>query len=221
MNLHEDKTRSRLLETAGIVFSERGFEKATIREICSRAEVNLAAVNYHFGDKAKLYQATLLHAHEVVFEQVPLPAWDETVSAQQKLRDFVKTLMHRLLLVNQLPWQSRLLMRELMAPTSALDLSIENYILPIHRLLLDVLGELLPAQASQAERIQTAFSIVGQCMFYKTNAASIRILVPEALLASEFTSEHLIDHITEFTLAAIAYKNSVPSSKALSSIEQG
>ncbi len=204
----EDKTYCRLLETAGLIFAERGFEKATIREICARAEVNLAAVNYHFGDKAKLYQATLMHAYEVVFEQVPLPEWDETVTPQQKLRDFVKTLVHRLLFTNELPWQSRLLTRELMAPTAAMGQGVKSYILPIHCLLLDILEELLLVKTSQAEKIRIAFSIVGQCIFYKTNATSIKILVPETLLSEEFTPEHLIDHITQFTLAAIEYKNS-------------
>ena len=47
-------TRQRVLEAAGEVFAERGFRAATVREICQRAKANLAAVNYHFGDKERL-----------------------------------------------------------------------------------------------------------------------------------------------------------------------
>src|SRR3954451_22724831 len=43
------KTRQRLLEVAGEVFAEQGFKNATVREICKRAEANVAAINYHFG----------------------------------------------------------------------------------------------------------------------------------------------------------------------------
>ena len=48
-------TKARIIEAAGQVFANKGFEAATIREICRLAQVNLAAINYHFGDKQRLY----------------------------------------------------------------------------------------------------------------------------------------------------------------------
>jgi AcrR family transcriptional regulator len=51
----KDDTQQRLLEAAGQVFAERGYEAATVREICQRADVNIAAVNYYFRDKERLY----------------------------------------------------------------------------------------------------------------------------------------------------------------------
>src|SRR5581483_8991895 len=53
------KTKQRLLEVAGAVFAEQGFKNATVREICKRADANVAAINYHFGDKQGLYSETL------------------------------------------------------------------------------------------------------------------------------------------------------------------
>ncbi len=50
-------TRQRVLEAAGEVFAEKGFERATIREIVERAGANLNAVNYYFRDKHGLYVA--------------------------------------------------------------------------------------------------------------------------------------------------------------------
>jgi len=49
-------TRERLLAAAGRVFAEKDYRKATIAEICRLAETNIAAVNYHFGDKETLYR---------------------------------------------------------------------------------------------------------------------------------------------------------------------
>ena len=52
-------TRDRILDVAEIAFAERGFVGASFRHITSRAEVNLAAVHYHFGSKAALYEPVL------------------------------------------------------------------------------------------------------------------------------------------------------------------
>nr|HID58916.1 TetR/AcrR family transcriptional regulator [Desulfobacterales bacterium] len=49
------ETRRRLLEAACQVFEEKGYRGARAADIRKRAGVNVAAVNYHFGDKATLY----------------------------------------------------------------------------------------------------------------------------------------------------------------------
>src|SRR3954468_15221922 len=61
-NLSE-ATRTRLIEAAGKVFAEQGFKAATVRDICTAAGANVAAVNYHFGGKEGLYAAVLRFAH--------------------------------------------------------------------------------------------------------------------------------------------------------------
>src|ERR1700745_2336690 len=58
----EENTRDKILSTAGEVFAEQGFEGATIRAITERAGVNVAAVNYHFRDKAELYTRGVVDA---------------------------------------------------------------------------------------------------------------------------------------------------------------
>ena len=58
----EENTRDKILNAAGEVFAEQGFEGATVRAITERAGVNLAAVNYHFRDKAELYTRVVLDA---------------------------------------------------------------------------------------------------------------------------------------------------------------
>lgn len=50
-------TVTRILDTAEVLFAERGFAETSLRNITSKAKVNLAAVNYHFGSKKALIQA--------------------------------------------------------------------------------------------------------------------------------------------------------------------
>ena len=50
-------TVSRILDTAETLFAEKGFAETSLRTITSKAKVNLAAVNYHFGSKKALIQA--------------------------------------------------------------------------------------------------------------------------------------------------------------------
>ena len=50
-------TVDRILDAAEALFAERGFSETSLRMITSKANVNLAAVNYHFGSKNALIQA--------------------------------------------------------------------------------------------------------------------------------------------------------------------
>lgn len=53
------KTSEQILRAAEKLFSEKGFEATSLREITQRADVNLASVNYHFGSKKGLIQAVV------------------------------------------------------------------------------------------------------------------------------------------------------------------
>lgn len=53
--LSDSGTADRILDAAEILFAEHGFEGTSLRQITAAARANLAAVNYHFGDKEALY----------------------------------------------------------------------------------------------------------------------------------------------------------------------
>lgn len=52
-------TRAKILRVAARFFSQKGFSGTSIRDIVAAAGENVSAINYHFGSKQKLYQATL------------------------------------------------------------------------------------------------------------------------------------------------------------------
>lgn len=198
-----DDTRERLLSAASKVFAEKGFEKATVREICQAAEVsNLAAVNYYFGDKERLYIECVKLAHQVRIDEVPLPVWNPTTTPEMKLHGLVLTMLRRMIGGNCQPWHEQLMMREVGKPTAAVAELVQEFIRPHFEILLAVIDELLPAKTSAEKRHQIAFSIVGQCLHYKVAKPIVELLVGPQEVAS-YTPEGLAEHITQFSLAAI------------------
>ncbi|ARU57021.1 TetR family transcriptional regulator [Oleiphilus messinensis] len=68
----QSDTVDRILDAAEVLFAERGFSETSLRMITSKAKVNLAAVNYHFGSKNALIQAVFsrfLSPFSVMFEK--------------------------------------------------------------------------------------------------------------------------------------------------------
>ncbi|HYW78849.1 MAG TPA: CerR family C-terminal domain-containing protein, partial [Thermoguttaceae bacterium] len=113
-----DDTRQRLLEAAGEVFAAKGYQAATVRDICGRADANLAAVNYHFGDKERLYVEAVRQAHSSGHDE-PSPNWKSQTPPQAKLGDFVRRLLTRLLDPLRPAWHAKLMAREMIEPSAA------------------------------------------------------------------------------------------------------
>lgn len=55
----QSSTRERILSAARDLFTQRGFDAVSVRDIVARARVNLGAITYHFGSKQTLYHAAL------------------------------------------------------------------------------------------------------------------------------------------------------------------
>jgi AcrR family transcriptional regulator len=198
----KDDPQHRLLDAAGQVFADKGFEGASVREICQRAEVNIAAVNYYFRDKERLYIEAVKSACRQQEESVPLPAWTPGTPARQKLRDFIHTLARRMLDRNHsATWQRQLIMRELAQPTEACTEWVRDHIRPSCEVLSGILAELLPDMPEGKRRL-SAFSIVGQIVFHSL-ARPIVALLAGAEEYRTYDPALLAEHITEFSLNAL------------------
>jgi AcrR family transcriptional regulator len=198
MSIEVDNTRQRIIEAAGEVFARKGFDAATVREICQLGRANLAAINYHFGDKRRLYVEAVKRAHMRRAEQFPLPDWDPGTSAEKKLADFILTLLRRVISPAGTEWEGALLMREIGSPTSACRELVSDSIRPHFEMLNAILQELAPTLSPEKRRL-TAFSVVGQCLYYRVAAPVVELLLEQDEYA-HYQPELLADHITEFTL---------------------
>jgi TetR/AcrR family transcriptional regulator, regulator of cefoperazone and chloramphenicol sensitivity len=196
-----DNPRERLLEAAGEIFAEKGFKGATVREIIDRAGVNIAAVNYYFRDKERLYIEAVKHAACLEPEDVDL-AWPPGTPPAAKLRDFIRFQLLKFQDPSRPDWLARLIMRELTQPSDACAELVREYIEPRSKELLGILHELLPLNTPRWKYFMTAFSIVGQCHFYCSHKPIIQLLVGEEEY-NRFNINALAEHITQFTLRAL------------------
>jgi TetR/AcrR family transcriptional regulator, regulator of cefoperazone and chloramphenicol sensitivity len=197
------KTQQRLLEAAGEIFALHGFRKATIREICKRAHANIAAVNYHFHNKKALYSAVLQYAHQCAVEKYPLDlGLSKDATARERLQAFIRSLLLRFLDEDRTAWYGKLIAREMIEPTQALDILVEKEIRPLSQRLEFIVRELLNSQASN-ELVQLCVrSIVAQCIFYHHVRPVISRLYPNQKYSPR-DIEQLADHITRFSLGAM------------------
>src|SRR5215510_14087217 len=115
-------TRVELLEAAGHVFAEKGFDRATGKEICERAGANSAAINYYFGGMDGLHAAVLEEANRrlVPLESVTAAIAQKT-SARAKLQAIIELVVERLLGPISSSWVLGVISREILLPTSALE----------------------------------------------------------------------------------------------------
>ena len=197
-----DDTKHRLLETAGMVFAEKGYRAATVREICHRAGVNLAAVNYHFGDKQRLYIESVKRAHFCRGQQIPAPAWPEGTPADAKLRDVILAILSRMLSAPDDAWQGQLMLRELQQPTAACSELVRDYMRPQFELMMSLLGELLPEEVDENRLRLITFGIVGQCLHFRLGRPILGLLTPPEEYR-RYQADYLTEHIADWTLAAI------------------
>ncbi len=188
---------------AGPVFAAKGYRATTVREICDQAKVNLASINYYFGDKQKLYVETVVMARTMRVQQVPYPNWGAATNPEEKLRDFVNLLIRRLVAMQSEPWQVRLLMREIFQPTEACRHLVEEYFRPFFKTLGDVVDELVGQPLPEFQRNQIGFSIIGQCLYYRFSADITSMMIDDIQFKEYFSQTRLAEHIADFSLGAI------------------
>src|SRR6266851_2025647 len=202
MTEHDD-TRQRVLEAAGPIFAEKGFKATNVREICEQAGANIGAVNYYFRSKEQLYIETVRYAYQSCAASVPMPDWPVATPARERLRDFVRVFLSRLLTQQRPAWHTGLIMREVSNPTpGACSEFVANFVRPTFETLLGILRDLLPDDVPMEERRLIATSIVGQCLHYHHARHVIHLLVGEEEARSHDV-ERLTGHIPDFSLAAI------------------
>ena len=93
-------TKNKILDAAEELFANKGFNGTSLREITSQAEVNLAAVNYHFGSKKELIKAVISRYMDEVSPKLELALLDVSAQPSPSLHQVFSAFVQPLLSLN-------------------------------------------------------------------------------------------------------------------------
>lgn len=198
------RTRKNLLRAASEVFAEKGYRDATIAEICERAGANIAAVNYHFGNKETLYRETWRQCfRNSIAAYPPDGGVDPKAPPEHRLAGQITALLRRTSDTRRKEFPITL--KELASPTGLLESVMHEEMRPLRTRIMSVLREILgPGRSDMAIRFCTV-SILSQCVMPGL------INIVEKPPTGEDTESLRIDdieayarHVVAFSLAGMA-----------------
>jgi AcrR family transcriptional regulator len=193
----------RILEAAGEIFADCGFRGGTIRRICEHAGVNIAAINYYFGGKEKLYSEVLRHWSEYALKKYPLLlGLGEEAPAEEQLKAFVRSLLFRLLDKGKPAWFGKLMAREMTEPTQAFERLIKEIVRPRDKVLASIVKKIVGSPVTEEQIRLCCASIVGQCIYYY-NARTIMTKLYRRDVSRAGEIEQIADHIVQFSLRGL------------------
>jgi len=194
-------TKQRLLEAAEELFAAHGFDGVSVDAITRKARANRAAVSFHFGGKERLYIEAVKYANRTCIQGAPFPEWPAGTPVTERLRGFIRTMMVRMT-SDISPASAQLMMREMVQPTAACAEVVQEYIRPAANVLVGILDEMLPVDVPQPRRYLLGFSVVAQCLFYRTHRPIAALLMGEEEF-QKLDVETLTEHVTAASLGMI------------------
>jgi len=199
------ETRQRLLAAAAEIFAEKGFWEGSHAEICAKARINTAAVNYHFGGKEKLYVEAWKHAFaESIKAHPPDGGVRPEAPAAQRLRGRIQAFMQRMADPNN--HEVEIMHREMANPTGLLTEVLPAALEPERQAFRSIVRELLGNEPGEQQVTFCQMSLMGQCFGPMLHLRQARLgsQVPRPPGPPlQFGVEELAEHIIRFSLAGI------------------
>ena len=194
-------TRQRLIDAAATLFAERGFQNVTVRQICTASSANVAAVNYHFGDKAGLYRAVVTFAIQIMLETNELSQRaGDGLSPEEQLRGFVRVYVSRLSGEGPNAWIHLLMAREMERPTELLDQVMQQVFMPRIAYLCGVIGAIMQMSPNDPRVMRCVTSLQVQCL---VAARPVPKPIAKSLGTGTQDVEAMITHILDFSLGGM------------------
>lgn len=158
-----DATRALILEAAGQLFAERGYQDTTSKAICAQAGTNIAAVNYHFGSRDGLYLAVMseVMSHLLNLEYLTQIASSD-IAPEEKLGQLIDGLVHSL--IEEKSWHPRVWAREILTPSPLINEILERETLPRAELAMPILSEITGLELDDPKLHYGFLGLMSHCL---------------------------------------------------------
>jgi TetR/AcrR family transcriptional regulator, regulator of cefoperazone and chloramphenicol sensitivity len=196
------RTRKRLLEAASQMFAEKGYQGATINEICERAGTNVAAVNYHFGNKEALYREAWCQSfRDSIKAHPPDGGVDRRAPVKRRLRGAIGAAVRRM--TDKENREFMIVLKEVAHPTGLLQEVMRGEIAPLREEIESLIEEFFDRNGTKEQVRYCAISIIAQCVI----PALINMAEKQS---DEYDNdswriesiEEYANHVVDFSLAA-------------------
>ena len=207
-------TKDDILTSATKLFAEFGFRDASVRDICNDANANIAAINYHFGNKTQLYVQVIQIAYQSLNEQKAMPTLEDSQSPCEALDAWILWYLERLF-GDGSEITHQLLLREAANPSPMLDEIVSTQMFPLYKQLDQIVRAIQGARATDTDIKLSCLSILGQCLVHRTHKSMIdRLPVEPEDLTTDI--QRLADHTAQSARAMLrnGYHTSSPGSHA-------
>jgi AcrR family transcriptional regulator len=202
-------TKEDILDAAMAVFGKHGFRGGTIRDICDRAGANVAAVNYHFHDKASLYAEVLQYAYRNAGTGEPMPTLaDAPDNPAAQLLAWIDWYVRRLLHSGGTD-VGRLMAREMTEPTAALDDLAKGAVHDVFSELGRLIDVASGGTLTERELKLRCIAVVGQCLVFHTSRAMLERLDPPHFGSKD--AGEISQHIAQWTIRSFDLSNVDPT----------
>ena len=193
----------RILNEAEILFAEKGFHAVTVREITRLAKCNLAAVNYHFGNKENLYievfkQRWIPRAKRVRAEFQKKISGNNGENIAEIVNALARAFLKGPLTDEERLRHTQLIIREMAMPTAALDLLVGEVIEPFFG---EVAGKLYPLKEDgmvKEKLILNLLSVFSMVIYFNFARAPVQRITGEEY--DDAFKERLVEHIVKFSV---------------------
>lgn len=196
-----DVTRARILDAAGEMFSTTGFAETSSKAVAAQASVDVASINYHFGSRGGLYQAVLVEAHRRVVDLADLQRLSESDAvATAKLRKLIERLVDAAT-ASPRGWHLHVLAREVMAPSSHLQLLFQDAVRPKLSVIKGIIGDITGIPAEDPALSACLISVAAPCLMLLVGGPNGPGPIREL---HQLPREAIVDHFYSFALAGLA-----------------
>src|ERR1700730_11484041 len=170
-------TRAKIIKAASRAFAQHGYEGASIRTIVGQADVNQAAINYHFGSKEELYRAVLQTALRALMKDDDTASNPSMLSRETALRCFVRRQLRPMTARDNLSEYVRIFNWETLQPSPAFRKFMAEEAAPFFSIGTDLVRRYLPNKATDEQALLGALWLFGQCSIFVRNAEHLALLL--------------------------------------------